>query len=50
MTDLDTLPGDVFSVAFSINNKSQVVGESCDANFNCRAFLWQNGLMVDLNT
>jgi probable HAF family extracellular repeat protein len=50
ITDLGTLPGDVFSAAFSINNKGQIVGESCDVNFNCRAFLWQNGTMADLNT
>jgi len=50
MTDLGTLPGDVFSVAFSINNGGQIVGQSCDASGNCRAFLWQNGVMTDLNT
>ena len=51
MTDLRVLPGDVFSVAFSINDNGQVVGESCDAGGNCRAFLWQNDMgMVDLNS
>jgi len=50
LTDLGTLPGDFLSVAFSINNKAQVVGESCDVNFNCRAFLWQKGKMIDLNS
>jgi probable HAF family extracellular repeat protein len=49
MLDLGTLPGDFLSVAYSINNLGQVVGTSCDVNFNCRAFLWQNGSMVDLN-
>ena len=49
MTDLGTLPGDMFSVAFGINNKGQVVGQSCNASGNCRAFIWQNGAMTDLN-
>jgi len=48
--DLGTLPGDMFSFGNSINNLGQVVGNSCDVNFNCRAFLWQNGKMIDLNT
>jgi probable HAF family extracellular repeat protein len=50
MRDLGVLPGDFLSVAFSINNRGQVVGESCDVNFNCRAFLWQSGQMIDLNS
>jgi probable HAF family extracellular repeat protein len=49
MTDLGTLPGDVFSFAFGINERDQIVGESCDASFNCRAFIWQDGVMHDLN-
>lgn len=50
IADLGTLPGDVLSEALGINNSGQVVGGSCDANFNCRAFIWQNGAMTDLNT
>jgi probable HAF family extracellular repeat protein len=50
MQDLGTLPGDFSSVAFGINNKGQVVLQSCDVNFNCRAALWQDGVMTDLNT
>jgi probable HAF family extracellular repeat protein len=52
-TDLGTLPGgkgDVFIIANDINSKGQVVGSSCDANFNCRAWLWENGVMIDLNS
>jgi probable HAF family extracellular repeat protein len=48
--NLGTLPGDVSSLAKGINDKGQVVGQSCDADGNCRAFLWQNGVMTDLNT
>jgi probable HAF family extracellular repeat protein len=49
MTDLDTLAGDSFSDAHWINDNGQVVGLSCDTNGNCRAFLWQNGVMTDIN-
>jgi probable HAF family extracellular repeat protein len=50
ITNLGTLPGDVLSVTADMNAKGQVVGSSCDANFNCRAFLWENGVMMDLNS
>ena len=46
MTDLGTLPGDFSSAAWSIDNKGRVVGTSCDASGNCRAFLWQHGVIV----
>jgi probable HAF family extracellular repeat protein len=57
MIDLGTLPTpnpisgmpDSISIANDINEKGQVVGASCDANFNCRPFLWENGVMKDLN-
>jgi probable HAF family extracellular repeat protein len=48
--DLGALPGDVYSEAHGINERRQIVGISCDAAGNCRAFLWQNGAMTDLNT
>jgi probable HAF family extracellular repeat protein len=50
MQDLGTLPGDLSSVALGINEEGQVVGQSCDQTGNCRAFLWQDGVMTDLNT
>jgi probable HAF family extracellular repeat protein len=50
LIDLGTLPGDVLAVAFGMNNWGQVVGMSEDASGNDRAFLWQNGVMIDLNS
>ena len=53
MRDLGTLSGDVNSAGFSINDRGEVVGVSVDgsvATGNIRPFLWQNGVMKDLNT
>ena len=52
MHDIGTLPGDSASLAFGTNDKGQVTGGSCvDITLsNCRAFLWRNGVMVDLNS
>lgn len=47
--DLGTLPGDRLSLAFGVNDRGQVVGESIGSNGR-RAFLWQRGVMTDLNT
>jgi probable HAF family extracellular repeat protein len=52
MQDLGTLPGDVNSLpggTGGINNRRQVVGWSCDSVGNCRAYIWQNNVMTDLN-
>ncbi|MGB6953594.1 MAG: hypothetical protein WBE15_16755, partial [Candidatus Cybelea sp.] len=48
MSDLGTLPGDTNSHADAINDKGQIVGDSCSAS-SCRGFIWQNGTMTDLN-
>ena len=53
MIDLGTLPGYPNSIALGINNQGQVVGGASDDPFlggNSTAFLWQNGVMTDLNT
>jgi probable HAF family extracellular repeat protein len=49
MQPLGFLPGDVHSEAYGINESRQVVGLSCDADGNCRGFVWENGVMQDLN-
>jgi probable HAF family extracellular repeat protein len=43
------LPGHVNNQASGINEQGQVVGSSCDADFDCRAFLWENSVMKNLN-
>ena len=54
MKDLGTLPGDFFSsgtCCHTINDNGQVVGFSFPGPLGSgRAFLWQNGVMTDLNT
>jgi probable HAF family extracellular repeat protein len=49
VVNLKTLPGDTCSAAYAINNQSQIVSQSINVNGNSRAFLWQNGVMTDLN-
>ncbi|MEZ0471814.1 hypothetical protein [Luteimonas salinilitoris] len=46
--NLGMLDGDDDSQATGINARRQVVGTSCGTG-GCRAFLWQNGAMQDLN-
>ena len=51
ITNLGTLPGDFVSFAEGINNQGQVVGSTQLANGDwSHAFIWQNGVMTDLNT
>jgi probable HAF family extracellular repeat protein len=50
MLDLKTLQGDAISEALGVNEQGQIVGVSYAAGFsNPRAFLYQNGKMVDMN-
>ncbi len=49
MQDLGPLGADVLADPAGINNRTQVVGGSCDMSGNCRAFLWDNNAMTDLN-
>jgi probable HAF family extracellular repeat protein len=51
MQDLGTLPGDAISEALGVNAQGQIVGVSYAAGFaNPRAFIYEHGSMVDLNT
>jgi probable HAF family extracellular repeat protein len=46
--DLGVLGEDDLSQAFGINARGQVVGRSCGGS-GCRAVLWENGVIHDLN-
>jgi probable HAF family extracellular repeat protein len=46
--DLGTLPGGVSAEGGSINDRGQIVGQTCSTT-SCTVFLWQNGMMTDLN-
>jgi len=51
MIDLGVLPGKLCSVAYAVNAIGQIVGDAdADCNQgNASAFLWENGLLIDLN-
>jgi len=50
MKDLGLLGSDTMADPFWVNNLGQVVGGSCSATGNCRAFLWEGKTLIDLNT
>jgi probable HAF family extracellular repeat protein len=47
-TDLGTLHGNISAEGGSINDRGQIVGQTCSTT-SCTVFLWQNGVMIDLN-
>ncbi len=48
LIDLGTLPGDEQSEALAINNRGQIVGISWNQDFRGRPFLWEDGMMIEL--
>ncbi|HEY9831564.1 MAG TPA: filamentous hemagglutinin N-terminal domain-containing protein, partial [Stenomitos sp.] len=50
ITNLGTLPGGSYSIAYSINNSGQVVGYSVNSNGTGRAFLYSGGTITDLGS
>ena len=51
LTILGILPEDFAAFATGINDRGQVVGNNFDSNFNwSHGFIWQGGVMTDLNT
>jgi probable HAF family extracellular repeat protein len=47
--DLGTLDENGTAEAWGVNERGQVVGTSCPPVGDCKAFLWENGAMKDLN-
>lgn len=49
MCDLGTLDAGGTAEAWGVNERGQVVGTSCPPSGDCKAFLWEHGVMKDLN-
>ena len=50
LTNHEPLPGDLDAFATGINDLGQVVGNDFDSNFDwSHGFIWQNGVMTDIN-
>ena len=50
MKSIGKLPGDLRSEALGINERGQVVGLSRGGPFVFRAFLWEDGTLIDVNS
>jgi probable HAF family extracellular repeat protein len=50
MTNLGTLAQDTNSIAYAINNGGLIVGQSFGGPNGSHAFVYQNGMMTDLNS
>ncbi|MGH9454436.1 MAG: hypothetical protein ACRD2O_10765, partial [Terriglobia bacterium] len=51
VTSLGVLPGDLAGFATGLNNRGQVVGNDFNSSFDwTHGFIWQDGVMTDLNT
>lgn len=47
---MSTDPADAVNTPFQINDRGQMVGASCDiTQATCRGYIWQNGVMTDIN-
>lgn len=49
LCDLGTLDDGGTAEAWGVNSRGQVVGTACSPAGTCRAFLWEDGEMTDLN-
>ena len=51
MLDIGVLAGDVSSRGNDVNNRGEIVGQSCNGgSIVCRGFLWWKGVMIELGS